>query len=215
MDVVSVAVALNRATLQLMDWNSLGTFFNFGVRHVLEGWDHLLFASALVLALRGFWEVFKVIGVFTLAHSITVSLTVVRGAPLLPPGFVEPCIAASIIFIALENILLPGAAVRVRRLVVAFLFGLVHGMGLAGALLETLTGLSGTVVVWAVVLFCTGVEVGHLCVVAPLSGLLKIGRDQGGEKFHAAALRYGSIFIAAGGVYYLLASLGLLGRGGE
>lgn len=198
-----------------MDWNSLGTFFNFGVRHVLEGWDHLLFASALVLALRGFWEVFKVIGVFTLAHSITVSLTVVRGAPLLPPGFVEPCIAASIIFIALENIFLPGAAVRVRRLVVAFLFGLVHGMGLAGALLETLTGLSGTVVVWAVVLFCLGVEVGHLCVVAPLSGLLKIGRDQGGEKFHAAALRFGSIFIAAGGVYYLLASLGLLGRGGE
>ena len=197
-----------------MDWNSLGTFFNFGIKHVLEGWDHLLFAEALVLAMRGFWEVFKVIGVFTLAHSITVSLTVVRGAPLLPEWFVEPCIAASIVFVALENIFLPGAAVSVRRLVVAFLFGLVHGMGLAGALLETLTGMSGTVVVWAVALFCIGVEVGHLCVVAPLSGALKIGRDQGGEKFHTAALRYGSILIAAGGVYYLLAALGLLGRGG-
>ena len=197
-----------------MDWNSLGTFFNFGIKHVLEGWDHLLFAAALVLAMRGFWEVFKVIGVFTLAHSITVSLTVVRGAPLLPEWFVEPCIAASIVFVALENIFLPGAAVSVRRLVVAFLFGLVHGMGLAGALLETLTGMSGTVVVWAVALFCIGVEVGHLCVVAPLSGALKIGRDQGGEKFHTAALRYGSILIAAGGVYYLLAALGLLGRGG-
>ena len=197
-----------------MDWNSLGPFFNFGIKHVLEGWDHLLFAAALVLAMRGFWEVFKVIGVFTLAHSITVSLTVVRGAPLLPEWFVEPCIAASIVFVALENIFLPGAAVSVRRLVVAFLFGLVHGMGLAGALLETLTGMSGTVVVWAVALFCIGVEVGHLCVVAPLSGALKIGRDQGGEKFHTAALRYGSILIAAGGVYYLLAALGLLGRGG-
>ena len=193
-----------------MDWNSLGTFFTFGVKHVLEGWDHLLFASALVLALRGFWEVFKVIGVFTLAHSITVSLTVVRGAPLLPEWFVEPCIAASIIFVALENIFLPGSAGSVRRLAVAFIFGLVHGMGLAGALLETLSDMSGTVVVWAVVLFCIGVELGHLCVVAPLSGALKMGRDQGGEKFHAAALRYGSIAIAAGGVYYLLASLGLL-----
>ena len=66
-------------------------------------------------------------------------------------------------------------------------------------------------VAWAVVLFCIGVELGPLCVVAPLSGALKMGRDQGGEKFHAAALRYGSIAIAAGGVYYLLASLGLLG----
>lgn len=198
-----------------MDWNSLGTFFNFGVKHVLEGWDHLLFAAALVLAMRGFWEVFKVIGIFTVAHSITVSLTVVRGAPLLPEWFVEPVIAASIVFVALENIFLPGAAVSMRRLAVAFLFGLIHGMGLAGALLETLTEMPGAVKVWAVVLFCLGVEVGHLCVVAPLSGLLKVGRDQGGEKFHAAALRYGSILIAAGGVYYLLASLGLLGRGAE
>lgn len=213
--IVSVVGVDDLATLNAMDWNSLGTFFNFGVKHVLEGWDHLLFAAALVLAMRGFWEVFKVIGVFTLAHSITVSLTVVRGAPLLPAWFVEPCIAASIIFVSLENIFLPGAAVSVRRLAVAFIFGLVHGMGLAGALLETLTEMSGSVKAWAVVLFCIGVEVGHLCVVAPLSGLLKIGRDQGGEKFHAAALRYGSIVIAAGGVYYLLASLGLLGRGGE
>ena len=107
---------IHHATLNNMDWNSLGTFFTFGVKHVLEGWDHLLFATALVLALRGFWEVFKVIGVFTLAHSITVSLTVVRGAPLLPEWFVEPCIAASIIFVALENIFLPGSAGSVRRL---------------------------------------------------------------------------------------------------
>ena len=194
-----------------MDWTSLGTFFNYGVKHVLEGWDHLLFAAALVLGLRGFWEVFKVIGIFTLAHSITVSLTVLRGAPLLPAWFVEPVIAASIIFVALENIFRPGAAVQVRRLAVAFIFGLVHGMGLAGALLENLSGMSGAVVGWAVVLFCAGVEVGHLCVVAPLSGVLKIGRDAGGEKFHTLTLRYGSMVIAAGGGYYLLAALGLLG----
>jgi HupE / UreJ protein len=196
-----------------MDWNSLGTYFNLGVNHVLTGWDHLLFACALVLALRGFWEVFKVIGVFTIAHSLTAALTVVRGAPLLPSWFVEPCIAASIIFVALENIFLPGAAASVRRLAVAFLFGLIHGMGLAGYLLESLSGLSGAVVGWAVVLFCLGVEVGHLCVVAPLSGILKIGRDQGGEKFHRTALVGGSVLISLGGLYYLLASLRLLGGG--
>lgn len=197
-----------------MDWSSLGTFFTFGVRHVLEGWDHLLFAAVLVLALRGFWEVFKVIGVFTLAHSLTVSLTVLRGVPLLPPAVVEPCIAASILLVALENLFLPVAAVSGRRLAVAFLFGLVHGMGLAGALLENLVGMSGAVVAWAVVLFCAGVELGHLGVVAPLSGALKLGRDQGGERFAAGALRYGSAAIGLGGIYYLLASLGLLGQGG-
>lgn len=196
-----------------MDWNSLGTFFNFGMKHVLEGWDHLLFASALVLALRGFWEVFKVIGVFTLAHSVTVSLTVWRGVPLLPAWFVEPCIAASIIFVCLENIFLPAGGRSMRRLVVAFLFGLVHGMGLAGALLETLAEMSGSVKAWAVVLFCIGVEAGHLCVIAPLSGVLKIGRDRGGEKFHRLALLWGSTLIGLGGVYYLLASLNVFGGG--
>ena len=196
-----------------MDWNSLGSFFNFGVNHVLHGLDHLLFASALVLSLRSFWEVFKVIGVFTVAHSLSVSLSVLRGAPPLPSWFVEPCIAASIVFVCLENIFLPGHAISTRRLAVAFIFGLIHGLGFAGALLETLVGMSGTIKVWAVVLFCIGVEVGHLCVVAPLSGALKIGRDQGGERFHATVLKYGSILIGLGGVFFLLGALGLLGKG--
>jgi HupE / UreJ protein len=193
-----------------MDWNSLGTFFTLGVTHVLEGWDHLLFAAGLVLALRGFWEIFKLIGVFTIAHSITISLTVMKGAPLLKPEFVEPCIAASIVFVALENIFLPDAAVSRQRLVVAFLFGLVHGMGFAGGILENMVEMSGAVKVWAVVLFCLGVELGHLCVVAPLSAALKIGRDKVGSGFHPAVLRYGSALIGLGGVFYLLAALGLL-----
>lgn len=194
-----------------MDWNNLGTFFTHGVKHVLEGWDHLLFASALVLALTGFWEIFKVIGVFTIAHSLTAALTVARGAPLLSPAIVEPCIAASIIFVALENIFYPAAATSRRRLMVAFCFGLVHGMGLAGALLENLAGLEGQFVAWAVVAFCIGVEIGHLCVVAPLSGVLKIGRDLWKEPFRKVVLTYGSALIAVGGVYYLLAALGVLG----
>ena len=98
-----------------MDWNSIGTFFNHGVTHVLQGWDHLLFASALVLALTGFWEIFKVIGVFTIAHSITAALTVMNRAPLLSPAIVEPCIAGSIVFVALENIFYPAAATSRRR----------------------------------------------------------------------------------------------------
>jgi hypothetical protein len=193
-----------------MDWNNIGSFFKHGLVHVLQGWDHLLFASALVLALTGFWEIFKVVGAFTLAHSLTAALTVMKGAPLIGPSIVEPCIAGSIIYVALENVLKPNAAQSKQRLLVAFGFGLVHGMGLAGPLLENLAGLSGAVVAWAVIAFCVGVEVGHLCVVAPLSGILKIGRDQGGETFRQIAVRYGSLLIAIGGVYYLLAALNVI-----
>ena len=73
------------------------------------------------------------------------------------------------------------------------------GMGLAGAFLESLSDVSGSALAWAIAAFCLGVEVGHLCVVAPLSGILKIGRDLGGEKFRTLTLRYGSILIALGG----------------
>ena len=84
-------------------------------------------------------------------------------------------------------------------------------MGLAGALLENLAGLEGRFVAWAVVAFCIGVEIGHLCVVAPLSGVLKIGRDLWKEPFRKVVLTHGSALIAVGGVYYLLAALGVLG----
>jgi hypothetical protein len=199
-----------------MDWSSIGSFLNHGVHHVLEGWDHLLFAAALVLALSSFWEVFKVIGVFTVAHSITVTWTALRGAPVLPPSIVEPVIAGSIVVVALENLLRRDAHLTARRLGVAFVFGFGHGMGLGGALLENLKDLPAGAAGWAIAAFCVGVEIGHLCVVAPLSGVLKIGRDLGQERFRQGVLRWGSLVIAAGGVWYLAAALGWLpGPGGE
>ncbi len=183
---------------------SNASFFTHGVSHVLTGWDHLLFAAALVLALRSFWEVFKVIGVFTVAHSLTVALTVWKGAPLLSPAVVEPCIAASIVIVAVENIFFPQSAVSRRRLVVAFLFGLVHGLGLAGALLEDMTGVTASGKVLAVVAFCVGVEAGHLCFVAPFSGLLKIGYDLWLERFRHYSMRYGSAVVGCAGLYYFV-----------
>lgn len=191
----------------IMDWDSTGSFLKYGIHHVLEGWDHLLFAAALVLALRHFWEVFKIVGVFTLAHSITVTVTALRGQALLPPSIVEPVIAGSIIFVAAENIFRRNSALSKQRLLVAFVFGLVHGMGLGGALLENLKGLPGNAAGWAIAAFCAGVEVGHLCVVAPLSGLLKAGHDMGGERFRHTAMLAGSAAVGLGGIYYLWAAL--------
>jgi hypothetical protein len=190
-----------------MDWDFIGDYLTKGIHHVISGWDHLLFATALVLALTSFWEVFKIIGVFTIAHSITVAATALRGAALLPSSIVEPVIGASIIFVALENIFRANSALTTQRMIIVFLLGLVHGMGFGGALLENLEGVSGDAAGWAIAAFCVGVEAGHLCVVAPLSGALKIGRDAGGEPFRRALLRWGSACIALGGCYYFTVAL--------
>ncbi len=190
-----------------MDWTGISGFFNLGLHHVLEGWDHLLFASALVLALTGFWEVFKVIGIFTIAHSITVTITALHGSRVVPVAYVEPAIAASIIFVALENILRKESRLSARRMVVAFLFGLVHGLGFGGALIDGLADMNSSTAAWSIAAFCIGVEAGHLCVVAPLSGGLKIGRDSGGEPFRQLMLRLGSVVIGLAGCYYLYAAI--------
>jgi hypothetical protein len=190
-----------------MFWQNIGGFFTQGLHHVLTGWDHLLFASALVLALKGFWEVFKVVGVFTIAHSISVIVTVFHGSRVIEARFVEPAIGASIVFVALENILLKNSTLNTRRLIVAFLFGLIHGLGFGGALLESIGNLSGSAVGWAIAAFCIGVETAHLCIVAPLSGALKIGRDSGGEEFRRFMLHWGSVAIALAGCFYFISAL--------
>ena len=199
-----------------MDSDFVGNYLTSGIHHVLSGWDHLLFATALVLALTGFWEVFKIIGIFTVAHSISVVATALHGSELMPSWFVEPVIGGSIVFVALENIFRKKITLNPQRIIVVFLLGLVHGMGFGGALLEDLQGIEGNAAAWAIAAFCVGVEAGHLCVVAPLSGALKIGRDTGGETFRQAVLKWGSAVIALGGCYYFITAVRTaLGGGGE
>lgn len=171
-----------------------------GVWHILTGYDHLLFVCALVLAALSFWEMVRLVAAFTAAHSLTLALSaldVVR----LPESVVEPLIAASIVVVALENIFWPG---RVGlRLGMAFGFGLIHGLGFAGGLLEAMQGLPKLGMSVAILAFSLGVELGHQCVVLPLFGLLRLGRGQWQGAFQAGALRYGSFAVALGGLYYL------------
>ncbi len=190
-------------------WSSMRDFLRGGIHHVLTGYDHLLFAAALVLALRSFWEIFKIIGLFTLAHSITVSLCAYQLVHI-PASVVEPLIAGSIVFVALENILFPQQARSRMRYVWTFAFGLIHGLGLGEALVENLQGFSVGLIALAVAAFCVGVEIGHLCIVGPLSMLMSLGREKGGAVFSARALKFGSIFVAVAGVYYLANALGWL-----
>jgi hypothetical protein len=188
-------------------WRIFGEYLHHGVMHILTGYDHLLFVCALVLATLSFWEMVKVIAAFTLAHTITLTLAVFFSAFRLPSWIVEPIIAASIVFVAVENIAWPGRAHSRVRLAVAFGFGLIHGMGFAGGLLEAMAGLPAVGTWIALGGFSIGVEVGHLLVVLPVFALLALGRKKLREGFARPVVRYGSVLISVAGTYYLFVSI--------
>jgi hypothetical protein len=183
--------------------SSFAAYLQHGIMHILTGWDHLLFVTALVLATATFWEMFKVIAAFTLAHTITLAVSVLTGFRL-PDMFVEPVIAGSIVFVALENIVWPQRTRGWLRLCVAFGFGLVHGLGFAGGLRDAMADLGTSAVVVALLAFSLGVEIGHQVVVLPTFGLLRLGTWKFEAPFRPAALRYGSIAISIAGCYYFV-----------
>lgn len=148
------------------------TYFVTGVEHILFGYDHLLFVVALVLLLDGLGTIAKAVTAFTVAHSITLVGTTL-GLLGLPQAPVEAVIALSIMFLAVEVIKkTPGAPRLAERVpwVVAFLFGLLHGFGFAGALKEI--GLPETDVPTALLTFNLGVEAGQLIIVVATFALV-------------------------------------------
>ncbi|MEL7219455.1 MAG: HupE/UreJ family protein [Pseudomonadota bacterium] len=149
-------------------------YFIIGAEHIVFGWDHLLFVIALVLLIRSPWPVIKAATAFTIAHSITLVATVL-GYSGLPGGPVEALIALSIVFLAVEVAIVlrdPDRQSLTRRYpwAVAFVFGLVHGFGFAGALADI--GLPQTQLAAALFAFNIGVEAGQLLVVALTLALL-------------------------------------------
>lgn len=195
-------------------WRRARDYVWHGIAHILTGYDHLLFIAALALAVTTFRELFKIIAVFTIAHTLTLTLSVLDLVRL-PALIVEPMIAASIVFVALQNVFWPQRSQGGARLSVAFFFGLFHGLGFAGGLLSAMSGMPGQAVSLAIFSFSLGVEIGHQVVVLPLFGLTKLVRactrtdgdvrhpDQAGKWL----LRGGSAAIAAAGIYYLIAAL--------
>jgi len=187
-------------------WRTFFEYLRQGIWHILTGYDHLLFVSALVLATRNFLEMFKVIAAFTLAHSLTLALSVF-GIFRLPSYLVEPVIALSIVFVALENLLWPERARSRMRLAVAFGFGLIHGLGFAGGLLQAMAGLPAVGTWIALGAFSLGVELGHQVAVLPLFGLLALSRYKMSDPARVAVLRFGASAISVCGAYYLLVAV--------
>lgn len=148
------------------------TYFVHGIRHILTGYDHLLFLCALVLGAAGLWDLIKIVTAFTIAHSITLTLATF-GLAHLPSYIVEPMISLSIVFIAIQNIFYPRQSGGGARLAAAFFFGLFHGLGFAGGLLALMHAMPPRLVIAAILGFSLGVEVGNQLVLLPLFGLLK------------------------------------------
>jgi HupE/UreJ protein len=142
-------------------------FVTLGFSHVLGGMDHLLFLVCLVLPLRRFRPLIVVVSAFTVAHSVTLVASASGLAPngLWFPPLVETLIAASILYMAIENAV-AGSAVR-RRALLAFGFGLVHGFGFSFALRETMQ-FAGSHLLLSLLSFNAGVEIGQLLVLFAL-----------------------------------------------
>lgn len=181
-------------------------YLKLGVEHILTGYDHLLFLAALALAAVTLRDFLKLILTFTAAHSITVTLSALNVIRL-PAWFVEPFIAATIVFVAVENLVSPRRVSAPSRLALAFGFGLVHGLGFARGLNDSLGGGGGGALAIAILAFCLGVELGHLLVGLPFWGLLRAGRAEWGDRFSWNALRFGSVVIALGGAFFLVAAV--------
>jgi hydrogenase/urease accessory protein HupE len=156
--------------------HTAGVYLELGIEHILTGIDHLLFVLALLIITRGGWRLVKTVTAFTVSHSITLTAATL-GLVQVPQRPVEAVIALSIVFVAAEIVQRyrgrVGIAVRAPW-VVAFTFGLLHGLGFAGGLSDA--GLPQGHIPLALLFFSGGVETGHLLFVATVVGMIAMVR---------------------------------------
>lgn len=173
-DTVASDALLDAAGEPRSAWSTFGLYVTIGIGHILPaGLDHILFVLALFLSSTSLRDLVIQISTFTVAHTVTLGLAA-AGVISPAPAVVEPIIAASIAFVAIENLFVKGMP-RWRPLVV-FLFGLVHGMGFAGFFGEL--GLPQEQFLGGLVGFNIGVEIGQLSVVAAAFGLAWLARHK-------------------------------------
>jgi len=157
-------------------WQRAGAYLRLGVEHILTGFDHLLFVFGLLLIVQGPWRLVTTITAFTAAHSLTLGAATL-GFLSVPAPPVEATIALSILFLGPEIVRRRrgGTSFTLRNpWIVAFAFGLLHGLGFAGALAAV--GLPRADIPIALFLFNVGVELGQLAFVGVLLGVAAAAR---------------------------------------
>ena len=187
-------------------------FLGEGVRHILTGYDHVLFLLCLLLpsVLRrtpqgwqpveklsqAVWPVAGIVTAFTVAHSITLGLAAMKVMSL-PQSLIEPAIAVTIILAAGDNL---WPIFPVHRVVVTFLFGLIHGFGFAGVLAEL--SLPTLDFAWALLNFNIGLELGQLMIVIGVTSILFLLRQR--PRYPGWVLRGGSMAAMLVGTLWLI-----------
>lgn len=153
----TINYALEKAPVNDVVW----FYFKMGITHIVPlGYDHILFVVSLCLLNTKIRTILWQATAFTVAHTITLALSM-KGIVKLPADVVEPLIALSIMFVAVENILLN--ELKAWRIAIVFMFGLVHGMGFASALNEI--GLPRNKFFTSIFSFNAGVEIGQISII--------------------------------------------------
>jgi hydrogenase/urease accessory protein HupE len=174
-------------------------YFGLGFTHILpKGLDHILFVLGIFLLGTRWRSVFLQVSTFTLAHSITLGLTM-YGLVSLPARVVEPMIALSIAYVAIENLIT--SELKPWRLALVFAFGLLHGMGFAGVLRDL--GLPRSQFLTALVTFNGGVEAGQLTVIAIASAAVAYWSTNR-PRYRRLVVQPVSLAIAFTGVYWTI-----------
>ena len=189
---------------ELGTWETLTRYTVVGFEHIIpKGLDHILFVLALFFLSPTLRALLWQVSAFTLAHTMTLAAGV-TGLVSVPGEIVEPIIAASIVFVAVENIFTSGLS-RWRPIVV-FLFGLLHGLGFASVLQEF--GLPADSLVPALIGFNIGVELGQLAVIACAFAL--VGYWFRSKTWYRLVIsNSGSLLIALVGAYWFIERIGI------
>jgi hydrogenase/urease accessory protein HupE len=180
-------------------FSAFADFLKLGIEHILTGYDHLLFLFALLAVTHSFWPAIKIVTFFTIAHSITLAFAGLNIVEL-PSSFVEPLIALTIIYVAVENII-RGDHPKGRQWL-TFGFGLIHGFGFASVLREMNISSGDTGILLPLLSFNLGIETGQIAVasvVLPIIWWLN-NKPAFAEKF----LKGCSAMVALMGAYWLL-----------
>jgi hypothetical protein len=196
-DVVDLSKSFSRPTRTEIAWQ----YLQLGYTHILpKGLDHILFVLGIFLLSPRWKTLLLQVTAFTVAHSITLALSI-YGIVSLPSRIVEPLIALSIVYVAVENLFT--RELKPWRVGLVFTFGLLHGLGFAGVLREL--GLPRSEFLTALLTFNLGVEGGQLTIIA--TALLATARVRGAPWFHQRLVVPASLAISAVGLYWTITRL--------
>ena len=182
------------------DFPTIWEFIKLGIEHIWTGFDHLLFLFALLLVCRSFRSIVGIVSCFTLAHSLTLALATLNIVNL-PSRLVEAAIAASIVFVGVENLWRRGEEPR-GRWALTFAFGLIHGFGFASVLRDLGVGAGAQGIALPLVTFNLGVEIGQVVIAGIVLPIVWQLRKR--EAFLRRGVPILSAIVALAGLYWLL-----------